>query len=344
MDLHGFGYTFPFPIMCDAAVATWQPIAIDYDDIKVVIYHPFMSGPNGRITNDFDLANSPSFKIQRIHPTVAGLQVPGFRTTPQCFKAGLSKPPKQTETNSLQIEFHTADEHAASSAADDLLSRFLRQARRQTGQFWIGRPAIYFEGYLRTQYRVENGKMPHEFWSNSRIYSGNTRMLTIDYNMWRAIWSRVDESEHSDSIDSMLLAEHHKAGGELFEAMYQAAIAVEKAKYELWDTLFQHKKCSKGKYKSALNDTQKPERYFGCNLPNDCGISFDKSELSAVRNIWVVRGLISHGNEEKITKVLGRTIDLDQVNSWTDLLWSAVDRIKQFSGQKTAIHESSTPK
>lgn len=328
MNLQGFGYTFPFPIICSVDVVSWPSLSRTIDGIKIEIQPPFLSGENIRITQDFSVNNSPSFKRRGIAVHEAEAPLRSFRTIPQCFNGESVEPPPQCEVNALQIEVQSRSETRAESIEAWFVRSGLRNLRRLSGQFWIEHPAIYFEGFRRVQYKVESGKLDHGIWATSTFYSGNLQMQVIDFAKWKSAWLSAKKEYNSDYADSLLLAEHQVAGAFLFDAVMSCALAIERSKYALWEKFLYAGKCSPSQEKAARNDTSRPQRYFSELLPE--GISLpriSREELESISKVWIARGLIAHGKEKDLPKILGTNLDNQIVTAWISNLWKLGNEI-----------------
>ena len=314
MDFFGYGYTFPFPIICAENSMEWPVFEANHSGTSVVIFPPFLSGNNGRLTENFDLNGSPSFKMLGITIGGSSSLPKGFRTIPQYFgEQGAAHPP-QIEANAFQIEIMTKDASRADKLSSWLIPSVLRNLKRISGQFWVDHPATYFEGYKKTQYKVSGGKLPHnKIWAHSTIYSGNLRMQVINNAAWQKAWASATENHNSDPFDNLLLAEHQVAGSFCFDATSNCALAIEKAKYVLWDKIRNSGLCSNAEYKSAKNDTHKPERYFKEKLPEGLSLDLTKNQILTLSEVWNARGLIAHGKEKHLRKALGYEIDRSKV-------------------------------
>lgn len=298
MQLHGFGYTFPFPLICEDDHNHWPSVRRTIQGTSVEIYPPFRSGSNFRLTADFDVNCSPSFLRRKLRVDDDVGVVKGLRTLPKCFSLERSLMTPQVETNAMQLEIHTRSERSAEKIASWFVSSGLRNLRRATYQFWIGHPAIYFEGTKRTHYIVENGQLNDKLWARSKVYSGSTRTMVITNDIWRRSWFGARQHFDSDQLDSIITAHHQKASGFLFDAVLNLAVAIEKSKYQLWEKLYGLGLATRSELKAALNDTKKPERYFSDLLPSGSPFQRPNSKcLDAIRRIWIARGIVSHGKE-----------------------------------------------
>lgn len=331
MNMHGYGFTFPFPIICSHDHSNWPQVTRKIGGINVEIHPPFLSGKNARLTADFDINASPSFQRRKITIGNANLPVGGFRTVPSCWSADFSAQPQQLETNSFQVECYTGSERRADKILSWIIKAGLRNLRRASGQFWIEHPAIYFEGVKKAQYQVLSGKLDHGVWACSTVFSGTKRMCVIDAQKWRNSWSSAKEEYDTDAFDNLLTAEHQNAGGFLFEATVSCALAIEKSKYNLWSKLLSMGLCSRPEERSARNDTQKPERYFRDLLPNSSSAPiFSEETLDTVSEVWIARGLVAHGKETHLRKVLGKSLEQKSIAKWIDDLWDIAQTVNSF--------------
>ncbi|UZD91570.1 hypothetical protein [Cognatishimia activa] len=309
----------------------WKPFSRKINGIKVSIFPPFLSGTTGRLTADFDINASPAFKIRNVKIPQENLAVPSFRTLPLCFENPATKQPDQSETNSFQIEIETNSENKADRIRDWLIPTAIRNLRRTTGQFWIGHPAIYFEGSLRAHYEVLNKKLNPNIHACSSIHSGNLRMQVLLYENWLSAWMQAKKEYDTDAFDNLLYAEHQQASGAIFDAISNCGLAIEKTKYALWEQLNRKNLVTNSEAKAARNDTQLPHRYFSDYLPEtENSIEFSQAELDTIKTVWIARGLVAHGKETSLAKALGKKPDQERVNNWINTLFDIAYRVYQF--------------
>lgn len=303
----------------------WKPVTFRCHGVLMCVYPPFRSGDRTNLTPDFAMSSSPAFSRRRIKIPEEYEPLAGMRVLPVCRSSDPNREsPPQIELNSFQVDAWTSSERVAEKCIQQVVGNGVTQLRRQSGQFWIGQFAGYFESYKKVHYQVDEGyNITNSPWSSGSVYSGSPRTIVVDEELWTFSWKRSVREQLPDEIDTLQLAEHQVAQGDLFYASITLGLAVEKCKYRLWDAVFERGLCSRSQHKAAQNDTKKPIRYFEDEIKEVGlkGLALGADTRSAISEIWVARGIIAHGKERELKSAFPEGLNGKRLSRWVDCVY-----------------------
>ncbi len=307
-----FYSTFPFNIICDNSVESWQNIDLIFDNRKHTVYHPFRTQPANQTFSAAAILNkSPAFIQRNINPE-KNLKRLMVYSNLNCDSQGLSSATNVLEDVPIsKMSIAPCDsihQDIAVLLEEDsvnyttLQNRALSKIRKSTGQWWIGRFNFSEDSHLKISYAVDsNYNLLQEPAYNAKMIAASYWQRPLNESLWSWCWNDDRDVSFPDSYDKFLDANFQISMSENADAAISLAIAVEILKKELYIALNIENKINKKNMKQAIAASSNPLFYFNRYLASNgfSNFSVNNPEYNEIIDkIWTVRGYVAHGKHE----------------------------------------------